>query len=102
MTATLIGLVVAAVFIGALMRATFGFGEAVISMPLLALLPIGLHTSISLIGLAGVTVAGMAIHSGWRHIDRSLLIWLSMATLLGIPVGLALVKLVPAGVVTKT
>lgn len=102
MTVTLIILIVGVVFIGALMRATFGFGEAIISMPLLALLPISLHTSISLIGLAGLTVAGMTITSGWRHIDRSILIWLSIATILGIPVGLALVKFTPAGVVTKT
>ncbi|HET8843625.1 MAG TPA: sulfite exporter TauE/SafE family protein [Ktedonobacteraceae bacterium] len=102
MTITMIVLVAIVVFVGALMRATFGFGEAVISMPLLALLPIGLHTSISLIGLAGLTVAGMAIPSAWRHIDRSILIWLSIATLLGIPIGLALVKLAPAGVITRT
>ena len=101
MAATMIALVVLVVFIGALMRATFGFGEAVISMPLLALLPINLHTSISLIGLAGLTVAGMTITSGWRHIERSILIWLSAATLLGIPVGLALVKCAPASVVAK-
>lgn len=102
MTMTMIVLVVAVVFAGALMRATFGFGEAVISMPLLALLPISLHTSISLIGLAGLTVAGMTLPSGWRHIDRPTLIRLSVATLLGIPIGLTLVKLAPAGVITKT
>jgi uncharacterized protein len=102
MTATLIGLVVAAVFIGALMRATFGFGEAVISMPLLAFLPIHLHTAISLIGLAGLTVAGMTIVSGWRYIDHRTLIWLVGATLLGTPVGLALVTFAPAYIVTRT
>lgn len=101
MTVAMIVLVVAVVFAGALMRATFGFGEAVISMPLLALLPISLHTSISLIGLAGLTVAGMTLLSGWRQIDRSILIWLSVATLAGIPLGLILVKLAPTGVVTR-
>jgi len=102
MTVTMIVLIIMVVFAGALMRATFGFGEAVISMPLLALLPISLHTAISLIGLAGLTVAGMTISSGWRHVDRATLIWLSIATLLGIPIGLALVKLAPAGIVTRT
>ncbi len=99
MTVTVIVLVVLAVFMGALTRATFGFGEAVVSMPLLALLPISLHTSISLIGLAGLTVAAMTITSGWRHVDRSILIWLSISTLLGIPFGLALVKFAPVVVV---
>ncbi|GCE03878.1 sulfite exporter TauE/SafE family protein [Dictyobacter aurantiacus] len=101
MTTAIIVLVVAVVFAGALMRATFGFGEAVISMPLLALLPVSLHTSIALIGLAGLTVAGMTISSGWRHIDRSALLMLSIATILGIPVGLALVKFAPAAIITK-
>lgn len=102
MTGTLIGLVVAIVFIGALMRGTFGFGEAVISMPLLALLPINLHTAISLVGLMGLTATGPTIVSGWRHIDYRTLIWLIGAALPGIPVGLALVTLAPASIVTRT
>ena len=102
MTATLIVLVIAVVFAGALMRATFGFGESVISMPLLALLPISLHTSISLIGLAGLTVAALTVTSGWRYIDRLTLLWLGIAAVIGIPVGLALVTFMPAVVVTRT
>ncbi|GHO97738.1 UPF0721 transmembrane protein [Reticulibacter mediterranei] len=102
MTATLIGLVVAVVFIGALMRGTFGFGEAVISMPLLTLLPINLHTAISLVGLMGLTATGPTIISGWRHIDHRTLIWLLGAALPGIPVGLALVTFAPASLVTRT
>lgn len=101
MTVTLIALVIAVVFAGALMRATFGFGEAVVSMPLLALLPIGLHTSISLIGLAGLTVAVLTVTTGWRHIDCPTLVRLAPATLVGIPAGLALVTFAPAAIVTK-
>jgi uncharacterized membrane protein YfcA len=93
-------LVIAAVFVGALMRATFGFGEAVVSMPLLALLPIDLHTAISLIGLAGLTVAGLTVSAGWRHVDRSILIRLAITTLIGIPAGLILVTFAPAFVIT--
>ncbi|MDN4523350.1 sulfite exporter TauE/SafE family protein [Fictibacillus fluitans] len=100
MSVTVIILVVAAVFIGALSRATFGFGEAVVSMPLLALLPIDLHTSISLIGLAGLTVALLTAISGWRYIDRPALIRLVIGALVGIPIGLLLVIKLPAGIVT--
>src|SRR5699024_11947186 len=96
MSITLILLIIAAVFIGALVRATFGFGEAVVSMPLLALLPIDLHTSISLIGLAGLTVALFTVISGWHHIDRPILIRLVIGALIGIPVGLWLVIDLPA------
>ena len=78
MTISSIILVVAAVFIGALMRTMFGFGEAIVSMPLLALLHIPLNTSVSLIGLAGLTVASLTVVSGWRHIERSVLIRLAL------------------------
>jgi uncharacterized membrane protein YfcA len=84
------------------MRGTFGFGEAVISMPLLALLPINLHTAISLVGLMGLTVTGMTIVSGWRHIDHRTLLWLIGAALPGIPVGLALVTFAPTSIVIRT
>ncbi|WP_231506191.1 sulfite exporter TauE/SafE family protein [Paenibacillus sp. UNC451MF] len=100
MTPTLIVLMVAAVFVGALMRAMFGFGEAIVSMPLLALLPIPLQTSISLIGLAGLTVAIFTVFSGWRHIERSILIRLAAATVIGIPVGIVMLHFTPAAIIT--
>lgn len=92
------GLVVLAVFAGALTRATFGFGEAVVSMPLLALLPVSLHTSASLIGLAGLTVALLSLASRRRQFDRAVLLRLSAGTVVGIPLGLALLLVVPAAV----
>ena len=48
----LILVVVGIIFLGSLMRAVFGFGDSIVSMPLLALLPINLSTSIALVGLA--------------------------------------------------
>ncbi|MDA8371433.1 MAG: sulfite exporter TauE/SafE family protein [Nocardiopsaceae bacterium] len=93
-------LVITVVFLASLVRATFGFGEAVVGMPLLALLPLDLHTAISLIGLAGLTVAVLATATGWRHVDRPALLRLAAATAVGIPVGLGLVTLAPAAVVT--
>ncbi|WP_258729349.1 sulfite exporter TauE/SafE family protein [Bacillus atrophaeus] len=100
MTISVIVLVIAAVFIGALIRATFGFGEAVVSMPLLALLPIDLHTSISLVGLAGLIVALFTAISGWRYIDRPALIRLVIGALIGIPIGILFIVNVPASIIT--
>ena len=94
----LVTLVVLAVFVGALTRATFGFGEAVVSMPLLALLPVGLHTAASLIGLAGLTVAALSLAARSRDVDRHAFVRLSIGTVLGIPLGIALILLVPAAV----
>lgn len=100
MTTSLVLLVVGAVFVGALMRTVFGFGEAIVSMPLLALLPIPLSTAVALIGLAGLAVASVTVISGWQHIDRPVLLRLTGATIVGIPVGLLMVTYVPAKIVT--
>lgn len=88
----LILLVVGIVFIVSLMRAVFGSGDSIVSMPLLAIKPISLATSIALIGLGGFTVAMLTILSGWKVVDRPVLKYLSLGTLVGIPVGLLLVK----------
>ena len=100
MSSTLILAVVGVVFLGALTRTTFGFGEAVVSMPLLTLLPVDLHTSVSLMGLVGLTVAVLAVTTGWRHINRTALIPLVLAALVGIPVGLVMVTFTPTAVIT--
>lgn len=93
-------LAVGAVFLGALMRAVFGFGDSVVSMPLLVLLPIDLKTSIALVGLTGFSVAVLAILSGWKNVDRPVLKQLSIGTLSGIPIGLLLVKFASQSVIT--
>lgn len=100
MDTELILLVVGIVFLGSLMRAVFGFGDSIVSMPLLALLPISLSTSIALIGLGGFTVAVLTVLSGWENVDRPVLKQLSIGTLVGIPVGLLLVKFAPNTVIT--
>lgn len=92
--------VVLVIFLGALTRTTFGFGEAVVSMPLLTLLPLNLHTSISLMGFVGLTVAIVAVTTGWRHIHRKALVPLVFSALAGIPIGLIMVTYVPTNVMT--
>jgi len=89
---TLILLVVGAVFLGSLMRSTFGFGDAVVSMPLLALLPIPFSSAVALVGLVGFAVAIFFAVSGWDDKDPVVLKKMSLTTLLGIPFGLLLVR----------
>lgn len=100
MSIPLIFAVAFVVFLGALTRTTFGFGEAVVSMPLLTLLPINLHTSVSLMGLVGLTVASLAVATGWQHMERKALIPLILAALVGIPIGLVMVTVVPTKIMT--
>ncbi|WP_343756015.1 sulfite exporter TauE/SafE family protein, partial [Alkalibacterium iburiense] len=92
MNYSLILLVVGAVFLGSLTRSTFGFGDAVVSMPLLALLPIPYSEAVALVGLVGFTVALFFAFSGWKDKDSAVLKQMSLATLLGIPFGLLLIR----------
>ena len=93
--------IVIAVFLGTLTRTLFGFGEAVVSMPLLALLPLNLPTAIALMGLVSLTVAAATVSTGWRHILRQELMPVIMAALLGIPMGLWIVTSIPTILVTR-
>lgn len=95
-----VGLVVLVVFVGALTRTTFGFGEAVVAMPLLALLPIALPTAASLMGLVGLAIAVASVAGGTRAVDRDVLVRLSVGTLMGVPGGLVLVASVSAEVMS--
>lgn len=85
-------MVMLAVFLGSLMRAIFGFEDSVISMPILALLPIPFSTTVALVGLVGFTVALFFAVSGWKDKNPVVLKKLSLATIVGIPFGLLLVR----------
>lgn len=91
---SLIVLVAGAIFLGSLMRSTFGFRDAVVSMPLLALLPIPFTVAVALVGLVGFTVAIFFAYSGWKDKDSVVLTKLSIATVIGIPFGLLLIQTV--------
>lgn len=69
------------------MRSAFGFGEALIAVPLLALvLPLPVATPLAV--LVSVTVAGIVVLQDWRHIHLRTAGWLLLFTLPGIPLGL--------------
>jgi uncharacterized protein len=89
---TELAVVVAIVFVGALTRSLFGFGDAAVAMPLLALLAVGIETAVPLVGLVGLTVAAVAVRQAWAGVDRAALLRLSAATALGVPFGVVLVR----------
>ncbi|HEX4055869.1 MAG TPA: hypothetical protein VHX86_16520 [Tepidisphaeraceae bacterium] len=55
------------VFVATLIRSTFGFGEALIAVPLLAL-RIPIEVAAPLAVLVSVTVAAVAVTQDWRKI----------------------------------
>lgn len=77
------------VFVASLVRSTFGFGEALIAVPLLALfMPVQIAAPLAV--LLSITIALIVVVQDWRHIHVSSASWLVAPTLLGIPLGVAL------------
>lgn len=77
------------VFVATLIRSAFGFGEALIAVPLLAFcIPVRVAAPLGV--LLSITVASMVVVQDWKKIDLRSAGWLVLATLPGIPVGLLL------------
>jgi uncharacterized membrane protein YfcA len=77
------------VFIATLIRSTFGFGEGLIAVPLLALtLPIAIAAP--LVVLLSITIAAIVVVQDWQKIHLRSATWLLAPTFVGIPVGIAL------------
>ena len=77
------------VFIATLIRSAFGFGEALVAVPLLALW-IPLEVAAPLAVLISITVAGIVVVQDWKKIHLRSTAWLVISTLFGIPLGLML------------
>jgi len=77
------------VFAATLFRSGFGFGEALIAVPLLVLF-IPLKVAAPLAVLVSITIAAVVVAQDWRKIHLRSAGWLVGSTLFGIPVGLLL------------
>jgi uncharacterized membrane protein YfcA len=77
------------VFLASLIRSTFGFGEGLIAVPLLALaLPI--TVAAPLVVLLSITIAAIVVVQDWHKIHLRSAGWLLAPTFVGIPLGIAL------------
>ena len=78
-------------FLATLVRSAFGFGEALISVPLLALvMPIEVAAPTAV--LVSITVALVIVIHDWRRVHARSAGWLVVSTLLGIPLGLLMLR----------
>jgi uncharacterized membrane protein YfcA len=80
-------------FLATLIRSSFGFGEALFAVPLLALL-IPVQLAVPVAALVSVTVALVVVVQDWKHVSRGSALRLLIPTLFGIPLGLLLLKTV--------
>jgi uncharacterized protein len=81
--------VVLVVFLATLIRSALGFGEALLAVPLLALL-LPLRVAAPLAVLLSISIAGIIVIQDWQKIHLRSTGWLLFATLFGIPLGLLL------------
>jgi uncharacterized protein len=81
--------VLSIIFLATLIRSAFGFGEALVAVPLLAFV-MPLNVAAPLAVLVSITVAAIVVIQDWKHIHLLSAGWLVLATLFGIPLGLLL------------
>ena len=81
-------------FLATLIRSAFGFGEALVAVPLLALI-MPVEVAAPLAVLASITVAFLVLLQDWRLVHLRDAMWLVLSTLFGIPLGLLLLKMAP-------
>lgn len=85
---------VAAIFVATFTRSTLGFGEALIGVPILALvIPIQVAAPVAV--LVSITVAAVVVVQDWQHIHLRSAASLLLPSLLGIPLGLYVLAAAP-------
>src|SRR5438270_1964920 len=90
--------VLAVLFLATLIRSAFGFGEALVAVPLLALvIPVEVAAPVAV--LVSVTVAGLVLVQDWREVHLGSAGRLILSTVFGIPFGLLLLTTVAEPVV---
>src|SRR5262245_37082520 len=87
--------VLAVVFVATLVRSAFGFGEALVAVPLLALL-VPVEVAAPRAVLVSITVAAVVVLQDWHEVHFGSAWRLVLSSLLGIPLGLLLLTAVPA------
>ena len=91
---TMLSLVVLIIFISTLFRSAFGFGNALVAMPLLVLL-IGIPAAPQLVELTGRLIALIMLLREWRDLVWKDTLVLLISSLLGLPLGLVLLSELP-------
>lgn len=78
-------------FSAMLLKGIFGFGDALIAMPLLAMV-VGIKTAAPLFAMVGSTCALFILVSSRQNVDVKSAIKLIISSLLGVPIGLYFLK----------
>jgi uncharacterized protein len=89
--ATTITMVLLIFFFSMLIKSIFGFGDALLAMPLLAMV-VGIKTATPLFAMVGTTITLVILVLRWRHVMIQSAWRLVVSSVFGIPVGLFFLK----------
>lgn len=94
----ILAVVLVVLFLATFVRSAFGFGEALLAVPLLSLaMPVDVAAPIAV--LVSITVSVIALAVDWRHVQALSAGRLVLATVVGTPLGLLLLTRVPEAAV---
>jgi uncharacterized membrane protein YfcA len=79
------------IFVAALIRSTFGFGDALIAMPLLALF-FDLKIASPIVAFCGFFISVIILSKHWKKVDFSAIKYLIIFSIIGIPIGIIFLK----------
>lgn len=80
--------------VAAFVRSAIGFGDGLIAMGLLTGW-IGLQTATPVVALIGTAISSSILATQWQQVDIKSALTLIISTLIGIPIGLVLLKFAP-------
>lgn len=92
--------ILAILFLAALTKATLGFGESLLAIPLLTLV-IGVQTAAPLISLIAATVTLLLLVRNWQQIDFGATWRLLSAAIIGVPLGVWGLVALPQAWITR-
>jgi uncharacterized membrane protein YfcA len=95
MSWTLVIVTALILFMAAFTKAVLGFGESLLAMPLLAF-ALGVKTATPLVGLVSMSLTLLLIWRGWRQIEFHSAWRVIVAAMLGIPVGVWVLRTLPS------
>ena len=94
MSPALIALVLTVLFVAALTKATIGFGESLLAIPLLTFV-VGIQIASPLVSLMAASVTLLIIGRSWQRIDLNATWRLIAAAVVGVPAGVWGLKTLP-------
>jgi uncharacterized protein len=87
MDLSIICLILAIIFLGAIVRSTLGFGNALVTMPLMCLI-IGLRTAAPISAFISTTIALVILINNWKFVNLKSVWRLILSSAIGIPLGI--------------